>query len=185
MLSGMIVAIQGQAGSFHEVAARKLLGEHIDILACPTFADVFSAVNVGHAHHGVVAIDNTIHGEITESTALIKAYRPHIGGDLWLPIELCLIGHHGVEFKDIAKVYSQPVALAQCQEFFQQYLPQIKQMDHHDTAAAVEHVALQGDPSLAAIASSQAAVHHGMRVIAYGVQDTQDDHTRFVSFTIA
>lgn len=180
----MIIAIQGQAGSFHEVAARRLHGEQIRILPCPTFADVFSAVNTGRARHGVVAIDNTIHGEITESTDLLKAYKPHIGRDVWLPIELCLIGHPGAKLEDLTKVYSQGVALAQCQEFFAEYLPTIEQLEHHDTAASVELIALGENPAHAAIASSQAAKHHGMRVLAYGVQDTQDDRTKFITFSI-
>ncbi|HSD56094.1 MAG TPA: prephenate dehydratase domain-containing protein [Candidatus Saccharimonadales bacterium] len=179
----MIVAIQGQAGSFHEVAAHRMHGDQIRVLPCPTFADVFSAVNTGRAKFGVVAVDNTIHGEITESTSLLRAYKPHIQNELWLPIELCLIGHPGTKLEDLTKVYSQGVALAQCQTFFEEYLPAIEQFEHHDTAASVELVALQGDPAQAAIASSQAAKHHGMRVIACGVQDTQDDHTKFVTFS--
>jgi prephenate dehydratase len=131
----MIVAIQGQAGSFHEVAARRMHGEQIQTLPCLTFADVFSAVNTGRAQHGVVAVDNTIHGEITESTSLLLTYKPHISAEIWLPIELCLIGHPGAQLKDLARVYSQGVALAQCQQFFGEYLPEIKQLEHIFSAA--------------------------------------------------
>lgn len=177
-----IVAIQGQVGSFHEVAAREMLGDDITILPCQTFAEVFSAVREKQAAYGVVATENTIHGKIAEVADLLETYQPHVLKDYWLPVELCLIGAKGAGLSEITKVYSQQIALNQCQRFLQQSLPSAEQIDYYDTAAAVGLVADKQDVHTAAIASSAAANYYGLPIVARAVQDLEGNKTHFAMF---
>ena len=176
------VAIQGYRASFHDVAARKLMGDDIEIVPCDTFVGVFKAVMNGKADAGVVAISNTIYGPIAESQHLFKLYNVMERGEISIPVELCLLGYGGVPLSSIAQIYSHPVALAQCKPFIVRNLPQAEPCGHVDTAGAAADVAKWHDPYKAAIASRAAGELYGLQVLASNIQDAKDNQTKFVWF---
>ena len=176
----MIVAIQGQAGSFHEQVAKKWYGASVDILPCTTFRDVFDAYDDGAADAIVTAVENTIYGSINEVYQRIEACEAPIVGEVKLMIEQMLIAKPGTKLQDITEVYSHPVALAQCQSWLKIHLPQAELIEFFDTAGAVEFVKNEPDGTMAAIAGEQAAALYDMPILQCSIQDHTDNITRFL-----
>ena len=125
----MRIAIQGQAGLFHEQSAHKQYGSDIEIVPCATFGDVFRTYREGKADAIIVAVENTIHGTINESYQQIEGCAAPITGEITLRISQNLITLPGATIPDITKVYSHPVALSQCQKFLQDFLPHASQIE--------------------------------------------------------
>ena len=176
----MLVAIQGQAGSFHEQVAKQWYGNSVDILPCTTFREVFASYANGDVDAIVTAVENTIYGSINEVYQLIEACDAPIVGEVKLAIEQMLITHPGTKLEDITEVYSHPVALAQCQEWLKKHLPNAEITEFFDTAGAVEFIKEEGAKHMAAIASEQAARLYDMPVLARSIHDSSDNITRFL-----
>jgi len=176
----MRIAIQGQAGSFHEQAAKQWYGPDATIVPCVTFGDVFQAYAHGQADAIVVAVEKTIYGTINETYRHIESCGAPIVGEVTLTIQQTLITNPGTKLEDITAVYSHPVALSQCQHFLQEHLPQAAQIEYFDTAGAVEFIKQQSSPHLAAIAGETAAQLYNMPILKRHIQDGQDNITRFL-----
>src|SRR5437870_1718624 len=106
------VAFQGERGAFSEEAARKLIGDAIDVRPCETFDDVFAAVAGGEASCAVVPIENSLAGSVLRNYELLANAELTIRGELFLPIRLNLIARPGAPLEAIRRVFSHPVALA-------------------------------------------------------------------------
>jgi prephenate dehydratase len=177
----MRIAIQGTAGAFHEFAARKWAGDiPIDFVYCDTFRAVFKALDEGKADKAVSAIENSLYGSINDVYDLLQKYHFAITGEIMLHIHQQLIGFPGASLKDITEVYSQDVALAQCEDFLAAKLSNATPFEHHDTAASVELVKNKGDAKLAAIASRFSAHYYGLPILAENIEDNPQNYTRFV-----
>lgn len=176
----MIVAIQGQAGSFHEQVAVQWYGEGIDILPCTTFSDVFRAFEDGEADAIVTAVENTIYGSINQVYQLIEDCSAPIIGEVKLAIDQMLITQPGTRLEDITEVYSHPVALAQCRGYIEKNLPDAEVIEYFDTAGAVEYIRDNTHGNAAAIAGEQAAALYGLPIVARAIQDDAHNITRFL-----
>lgn len=172
------VAIQGQAASFHHIAARHFFGEDIEIISCDSFAATFESLK--SSDFAVVAIENSLFGSINKVYDLLLREHCWIIGEVYLRIEQCLIGLPGTELHQIREVYTQLEAMAQCEEYLDSNLPDAKRIEYHDTAASVADVKAWGDPSKAAIASRAAADLHGMDILAAEIETNKQNYTRFV-----
>lgn len=179
----MHIAIQGQAGSFHEQAAQQWFGPQVDTVPCTTFRDVFHAHATGQAEGIVVAVENTLYGTINEPYHYLEACPLPIIGEVRLAIEQMLITLPGARLADITEVYSHPVALAQCQRFLAAGLPHAVQNEFFDTAGAVAYIKAIGDPHKAAIAGWAAATLHHLPILRRSIQDSHDNITRFIILT--
>lgn len=176
----MLVAIQGQAGSFHEQVAKQWYDASVDILPCTTFHDVFAAYARGEVDAIVTAVENTIYGSINEVYRLVEDCEAPIVGEVKLAIDQMLITRPGTKLTDITEVYSHPVALAQCRQWLDTHLPQAELIEFFDTAGAVEFIANEGTATTAAIAGEQAASLYGLLVLERSIQDSTDNITRFL-----
>jgi prephenate dehydratase len=177
----MRIAIQGVEGSFHHEAAQKWYGTNdITIVPAETFAEIFTLLANNEADEAVIAVENTTFGVIEESQDLVDSHSYPIVGDIRLRIAQQLIGIEGTPLSAIHEVYSHPVALPQCSLFLSKFLPQAKRITYFDTAASVELVKQKGDPTIAAIASAQAAILYGLPILAKDIENNKDNSTRFV-----
>lgn len=176
----MKIAIQGAIGSFHHIAAEHHYGSGHEFIYSESFADVFLALTGGKAEVAVIAIENSMYGSINEVYDLLEVYRYPIVGEVIEHVHQNLIGFEGADLSVITKIYSHPVALAQCADFIEHQLPHAEIIEYHDTAAAVDFVRQSGEHSLAAIGSEAAARLHDMSILESGVQDEQDNYTRFL-----
>lgn len=174
------VAIQGQAGSFHEQAVRQWYGARATIVPCVTFRDAFDAYADGSANAIVTAVENTIFGSINEVYQLIESCGTPIIGEMKLAIDQMLVVRPGTKLTDITEVYSHPVALAQCRSFLKQHLPHAALIEFFDTAGAVEFIASEHTPHRAAIAGRAAAKLYNLPIVAESIQDDKDNITRFL-----
>ncbi len=174
----MRVAFQGERGAFSEEAARKLLGERIELVPSPTFEEAFRRLQRGEVHCGLLPIENTLAGSVHENYDLLLRYRLPIVGETQVRIVHNLIAGPGVKFERVRRVFSHPVALEQCARFFRRNR-QVQAVPFYDTAGSVKMIMEQRPPDAAAIAAAAAAPIYGARILARGIEDDKENYTRF------
>ena len=173
------VAYQGAPGAFSEDAAVAMLGPQVRLCPCPTLADVFVALGNGAASSAVVPIENTLAGAVPGAADLIAAHAVHIVAEYAAPVAHAVIGVPGATLEQVRRVWSHPVALAQCEQWFRAH-PQIAAMPAFDTAGAVSDVIGRAAVEDAAIGSRRAAEVYVGVVLEDNVQDEAENITRFV-----
>jgi len=174
----MKVAIQGEPGSFSHEAARRML-PGCAIVPCARSAEVFDQLEAGKVPIAVIPIENSLAGSVTEHLDLLLARDVFIQRDFHLRIVHNLIGGRGAKRSDIRRVFSHPVALDQCRDFFRKN-PGIQAMPFYDTAGSVKHIIESGMRESAGIASRHAASVYKGRILAQGIEDDKRNFTRFV-----
>ncbi len=172
------VAFQGELGAFSNEAARKLLGNDVPLLPCRSFDDMFEAVEQGSAHYCLAPIENSLFGSVYQNYDLLLRYDLRIAGEVNLRIVHNLIGPPGLTTDQIRRVYSHPVALAQCHRFLGRH-PAMEQMTGYDTAGSVKMLMETREPGAAAIAGASAATAYGAEIIMSGIEDDPQNYTRF------
>ncbi len=173
------VAIQGEAGSFSHAAALEIHGPVLRLVPCPTFVELFRAVETGEATRGIVPIENTLAGSVHENYDLLSAHALHVVAETELRIRHCLIARPRTTLPQIRRVASHPVALAQCRHFFLTH-PDVVAVPAYDTAGSVRDVMSGEVDADAAIASKLAAELYGADVLAEGLEDHAENYTRFL-----
>lgn len=173
----MLIAIQGEPGSFSHEAALQADAE-ATLLPCALSADVFDALARNAADAAVVPIENSLAGSVVEHYDLLLAHDVAVESEWLLRIRHNLIGLPGAELADIRRAYSHPVALAQCRRFFAEH-PAIIASPSYDTAGSVKQMMELGDPSVAGIASAEAAKQYGGRILQAAIEDNPENYTRF------
>lgn len=178
-MSRITVAIQGERGAFSEEAATVLLGERIDVQPKETFAAIFESVAAGKSRYCLAPIENTLAGSVYENYDLLLENKLHIIGEINLRIVHNLIAFPGTTLKNLRRVYSHPVALAQCRTFFARR-PKVEKSPYYDTAGSVKMLAEKGIPGAAAIASAAAAKVYGGTILKRHLEDQAQNFTRFL-----
>jgi prephenate dehydratase len=175
----MRVAFQGEPGAFSEAAAMQLLGN--DILTVPrrTFDSTFQAIIEGAADALLVPVENSLAGSIVRVYDLLVESGLTIAAETILLIEHHLIGCPGASLDEIRSVSSHPMALAQCELFFAAH-PELKRIAAEDTAGSVREVLDRADKTHAAIAGRRAADYYHAMILQQGIQDNEENFTRFV-----
>ena len=156
------IAFQGEPGAFSHAAAHELFPKG-EAVPCQTFEDTLVAVKRGVADYGVVPVENSRYGRITDIYHLLPESGLFITGEHFLRIEMNLLGVRGASLKDVKAVQSLNVALGQCRKFIRRH--RLKTVNAADTAGSAREVAERGDPSLAAIASRLAARVYGLDLL--------------------
>jgi prephenate dehydratase len=132
----------------------------------------------GAADAAVVPIENTLAGSIIKSYDLLMEHDVTITGEVVLRVVHNLIAIPGAELGAIRRVYSHPVALAQCERFLRDH-PQMEAVAAYDTAGSVKQVMEAGRPDEAAIAGATAARAWGAQILAEAVESDPQNFTRF------
>jgi len=174
----MKIAIQGELGSFsHQAAVRAV--PNASVIPCVLSADAFERLRKGKVDAVMIPIENTLAGSIVEHYDLLREQSVSIERETVIRIEHHVIGIADSNIEEVQRVYSHPVALAQCRSFFQQH-PGIEPIAFYDTAGAVKQIIALRDRHSAAIAGIQAADIYGGRVLVQGVEDDAANFTRFL-----
>jgi chorismate mutase/prephenate dehydratase len=177
------VAIQGIDGSYSSLASRQFFAARgvTDVTFEPaaTFADAFDAVQEGRADRGVLPIENTTAGAISEVYDLLLGTGLHIVGDIRFRVRHCLLGVPGASARGMRKIYAHPQAAAQCSNYLAG-LSDCEVVVFGDTAMSGRRIAELGDPTLGAIASEDAARLYGLEILKTGVSNRDENYTRFV-----
>jgi prephenate dehydratase len=173
------IAIQGAEGSNHHKVARDFYGASIQLKECMSFDALVASLLDNSAGIGVMAIENTIAGSIIPNYALIDANNLHIIGEKYLNIHHHLMALKGQRIGDIKEVWSHPMALLQCKEFFKKYT-HIKLVEDVDTAEVAKRISQQNLVGIAAIAPKIAAEIFNLGIIEDEIQTIKENATRFV-----
>lgn len=178
MLCPNTVYYQGVPGAYQELAARALFPacepQHV-----ATWEQVFQAVHTGKADAGVVPVENTTAGTVSEVYDLLLKYDLSINRSYIKKIRHCLAAVPGATLSDIKRVCSHPHALPQCSGFIAEHGYEAFEMAN--TAIAAQSVQKRGDIALAAICSREAAVRYGLEILSENINDLQHNETRFIA----
>lgn len=178
-MQSMKIAIQGEPGSFSHEAATRLVPD-ATIVPFALSADAFAALADGRVDAAVIPIENSLAGSVSEHYDLLLQHDVRVVRETLLRIRHNLIALSGTSINEIDRVFSHPVALAQCRRFLAEH-PRMSAYAFYDTAGSVKQIVEQRDHHAAAIASEAAARYFGAQVIASDVEDNPENFTRFFS----
>ncbi len=178
MPNRVMVACQGTEGAYSQKITERMF-EFADILYMNTFNDVFNAVEKGMCPFGVLPIENSTAGSVTQVYDLMEKHHFHIVKAARQRIEHRLLALPGVKLADVREVVSHEQALRQCGAFLAAH-PQIKVTPMENTAVSAAFVAQSGRRDLAAIASQECEALYGLETLSDTVSDTGNNSTRFI-----
>jgi prephenate dehydratase/chorismate mutase len=173
----VLVGFQGESGAWGDIAIRKLEGTFVPI-PFVEFGDVFAAVARDEVDFGLVPIENSLEGAVTEVNDLL------VEADLWIineaivPIQQNLLVLPGADYREIKVVYSHPQALAQCRGFLSRN--KLEPRPFYDTAGAARWLAKERPTGVAVIASPLAAQLYQLESVKEAIEDRHGNSTRFV-----
>jgi prephenate dehydratase len=174
----MKIGFQGELGAFSQQAIRQLLGPRAEPAPYQRFEEVFAALKAEKVDAAVLPIENTLHGSVHENYDLLLRYNFDITAETSVRIVHNLIAPPGVTFDRVRKVYSHPVAINQCLDFFRQH-KRIERMTFYDTAGSVKMIMKERPPDAAAIASELAAKIYKGKILRREIEDDRQNFTRF------
>ncbi len=173
------VAIQGVKGSFHHIVSKAYFGNNIEVKECLSFDKAVDSLLQKQTDAVIMAIENSIAGSIIPNYALIDDHNLHVVGEHYLNVQHHLMTLNGQSIEDVKEVYSHPMALLQCKEFFKGH-PQIKLIEDKDTAEVAKRISDNQLSGVAAIASDLAAEIFNLNILAESIQTIKHNETRFV-----
>jgi prephenate dehydratase len=173
----MKIAIQGESGSFSHEAAMKLVDNAV-IVPFSLSADAFLALANGAVEAAVIPIENSLAGSVSEHFDLLLTHDVKVERETLLRIHHNLIAISGTSIGQIDRVFSHPVALAQCRRFLAEH-PRMEAYAFYDTAGSVKQLVELRDRHAAAIASKAAALFYGARILQADIEDNPENFTRF------
>lgn len=173
------IAIQGGVGAYHGIAAENYFEEEVDILPCQTFREIFEAIEQDASVIGIMAIENTIAGSLLPNYELLKMHNMPIAGEYKQRISHCLVALPGTKLAEVKEIWSHPIALMQCVEYTDA-LPNVKIIEHVDTALAAKEISEKNIEGVAAICSKKAAEIYGLEILAEGIETNKHNFTRFL-----
>ena len=177
-LAGKAVAVAylGPMYSFSYLATVKHFGLATDLVPVATIAAAFDEVSRGHTPLAVVPIENSTDGRVVDTLGMFAKTPVQICGEVLLPIHHSLLGK--CPRSEVKEVQSKPQALSQCRGWLAEHLPHASLVEVSSTATAANNAA--NTSGVAAIASREAGIHHGLEIIDENIEDNTQNVTRFV-----
>jgi|688.fasta_scaffold467878_2 prephenate dehydratase len=176
------VAIQGIVASYHDLAARKIYGEDLELVECSTFKETCEAVVNNRADYAIMAIENSTAGSILSNYNLIEDYNLKVIGELYVRIQFHLMALPGVSLKEIEVINSHPMAISQCQPFLLEHA-NIRVVEGNDTARCARDIKDKQLRNTAAIGNEVTANTYGMEILASNIESNKKNYTRFLVIT--
>lgn len=177
-VSNRRIAYLGPEDSYSHLTAIEKFGEAADLVPVATIGAVFEEVTSGGCELGVVPLENSTHGRVTDT---LEAFASSGHGDITICGEAPMRIHHCLLGKGprsaIKRVISKPQALSQCAHWLAEHLPGVEAVPSASTSDAARMAG--EDASIAAIASEQAGRRHGLQTLARHIEDQHDNVTRF------
>ncbi|TNH41562.1 bifunctional chorismate mutase/prephenate dehydratase [Photorhabdus luminescens] len=176
------IAFLGPRGSYSHIAARQYAARHFNQLiecSCHKFQDIFSLVETGQADYGMLPIENTSSGSINDVYDLLQHTNLSIVGEITLPIDHCLLIANDTTLSEIKTVYSHPQPFQQCSQYINQF-PHWKIKYCESTAAAMQKVAEQNSPEIAALGSEAGGALYQLQVLEQNLANQSHNITRFI-----
>ena len=172
-----LIGFQGEHGAYGEVAARAYEPSLVTI-PCREFREVFDEVGTGQLDFGIVPVENSLEGSITQVNDLLIETGLKIVGEVNIPVHHCLLALPGAEYRKLRIVYSHPQALAQCRGFIARH--GLEPRPFYDTAGAARVLSDERPQAAGAIASRLCAELYHLEVMEENIEDHESNVTRFV-----
>jgi prephenate dehydratase/chorismate mutase len=172
-----LIGFQGEHGSYSE-AASLAHNPSLVPLPCKEFYDVFYEITTGQLDLGILPVENSLEGSITQVSDLLIDTELKIVGEIKIPIHHCLLTLPETEYRDLRIVYSHPQALAQCREFIARH--NFEPRPFYDTAGAAKMLSEERPDAACAIANKLCAELYHLEVVQENVEDHESNSTRFV-----
>ncbi len=170
------VGFLGPKDTFAHQAAIREFGSSVDFNAYEQIREIFAAVENGWIDYGVVPIENSTGGTVHYTLDAFIDHSAQICSEILLPISHSLLADCTLE--EVTKVYSHPQAFLQCGIWLKENLPKAEHVEVGSTAQGM--LQAKQVPFSAAIGSEIAAEQYGLRILAKGIEDSQDNTTRFL-----
>jgi len=171
------VTYLGPEATFTHIAAVNHFGRSVTFAPQASIRDVFSEVEKGAFHYGVVPVENSIEGAVNYTLDLFFESELKICAEIYYAVSHDLLSIDP-NLSDIRKLYSHPHAFAQCRKWLEKKLPQATRVECSSTAEAARKAA--GENGTAAIASREAAQSYKLEVLASRIEDASRNVTRFL-----
>lgn len=172
----------GEHGAFTEQAMEEIFGKNITSFHKQTFREVMETVAEGDALFGVLPIENSTTGAVSGINDLLMEYDVTIIAEHLVKVEQDLLGLPGTAIEDLRTIYSHAQGLMQCSKFLENH-EGILTKTYASTAGAAKKVKEEADTTQAAIASKRAADAFGLQVLQEGINDEDNNYTRFIVIT--
>ncbi len=167
------IAFQGAVGANSDLACHKFY-PFFAASSYQSFADVFRAVEKGEVSYGMIPLENSYAGRVSEIHNLLQNSGVSIVAEHFFPITHNLAGLAGSKVGDVKEVLSHPQALMQCQNNLQKL--SLKMREFSNTADAAKFIAENGDKTLAALCSEKAAQINNLQILRENMQDSGADN---------
>jgi chorismate mutase/prephenate dehydratase len=175
---GIKVAFLGPEATFTHAAVKFQFGLSARAIPMGSIAGVFQEVERGEADFGVVPVENATEGVVNHTLDMFMDSPLRISAEIVLKISHCLLARTGLDFSDIARVYSHPQALAQCRGWLTANMPGAARVEASSTAEAARMA--REDTSGSAIASELAGKLYELHVVKRNLEDMAENATRFL-----
>lgn len=173
------VAFFGEVGSYTEQAMREYFGDAVEGISVTEFKKVMEMVKKEEVAYGVLPIENSSTGGITDIYDLLFNYENTIIGEHIIKVEHVLMGVEAASMDTITTVFSHPQAIMQSRAFFANQ-PHMKLQPCESTSSAAKKVQENGETTIGAIGSKRAANHYGLKIMAEGINQEDCNSTRFI-----
>lgn len=174
------VTIQGVAGCYHDAAAHLYFnGQDVTTIPCETFPAMFDTLSTDASLLGIVAIENTIAGSLLQNHELLRQSNLSIIGELKMRISHVIAALPGQSIDELQEVNSHPMALMQCEQYIRRH-PNLKIVEHLDTAGSAKEIAEGNLMGHAAICGEYAANLYGLNILEKGIETNKRNFTRFL-----
>lgn len=175
------LAFQGEPGAYSEVAVLQLFPA-AHPMPSTSFREVFERVESGAADWGVIPIENSLTGSIKENYDLLADRALTLVGETIVAVRHCLMALPGQRLSEIRQVLSHPQGLEQCSAFLGEL--GAEPVPTYDTAGSAKMIREEARAGAAAIASRRAAELYRLEVLAEGIQNQEDNFTRFLAIAL-
>jgi len=171
------VAYLGPEGSFTHQAAEGRFGAMSSYVSISSIKGIFREVDTKKAKFGVVPIENSSNGIVTDTVTCLNRYNLKIIAEVVLDI------HHTLastcdKIEDIKRIYSKDIAFEQCRKFLANFgLDEVELIPIESTTKAAK-IAVK-EPGSAAICPHVGAKLHNLPILFENIEDKDNNKTRF------
>jgi chorismate mutase / prephenate dehydratase len=173
------IGFQGVPASFSHQALNEYFGNSVETMYFSTFRDVFESLQNGLIEFGVLPIENSSTGGISEVYDLLEEHNCYIVGEKCIKVDHNLLAVKGAEISDIEEIYSHAQGFLQCSKFFSTK-QKWTQIPHFNTAKSAEYVSMENKKNKACVASKKAAEIYGLNVLQENINYNRNNYTRFI-----
>ena len=180
LMSGMMIGYSGLPGAYGFIASKRLFPD-AELVSFTNFEPAYRAAENGMVDCAVLPMENSYAGEVGEVMDLLFSGGLYVNRVMNLEVEHYLLGVPGATVDKVKTVVSHPQAIAQCETYIKKHGFEV--LDYSNTARAAKFVKERNDPTIAAIASEEAADLFGLKILERKIHSTRNNASRFGVFS--